>query len=67
MEIIGKPIKFGLFQVQRIIDNFGIEKIQLKYFHRTKVGITFNKFQVLYIKMQDWKELKKMIRKKGKE
>lgn len=66
MEAIGKSIKInGVIQVQKIIDNFGIEKIQLKYFSRAKNGrsINFSKFQAVYFLPTDWKELKKALRR----
>lgn len=67
MEAIGKPVKFGddLFQIQKVIDNYGVEKRQFKYFNKNKKGgINFSKFQAVYFLPKDWEKLKKELRKK---
>lgn len=65
MEIISKPIKFDRWQVTKIIDNFGKEKIEIKYFSKNKTGgLNWNKYQVIYATIPSWKELKKKIKKK---
>lgn len=66
MEILTKPYKFGSWQITKIIDKFGKEKIELKYFSKNKQGgLNWNHYQVLYIKLKDWKEFKSAI-KQGK-
>ena len=56
MEIIGKPWKRLPWQMQKVIDNFGLDKIQIKYINRTKDGgWNFSKFQVIYCTPKDWR------------
>lgn len=71
MEIIGKQHKVadGFVQVTKIIDNFGTEKFQLRYFKRAKNGGPdySKKPQDIYFLPIHWKKFKQAIRKKGKE
>lgn len=65
MEYLSKPFKFGKFQMTKILDNFGVKKIELKYFSSNKNGgLNFKKYQRMFIKLEDWKNLKKEIKKK---
>ena len=44
MKALGEPYKFGRWQVQEIIDNYGKKKIQVKLFQKTKNGgLNFNR------------------------
>jgi len=67
MEAIGKPYKFGAWQIQKIIDNYLVEKIQVKLFNRTKNGsLHFGRFQALYVLPKDWKQFKAEMKKAKK-
>lgn len=62
MQIIGEPYKFEAWQLQKIIDNYGEEKIQIKLFKKKKGGgLDFFKFQTIYVKEDDWNDMKKEI------
>lgn len=64
MQTIGKPYKFGSFQIQKIIDNYGEEKIQIKYFSKNRNGnLNFSKFQAIYVLVRDWDNFKTEIKR----
>lgn len=66
MKALGKPYKFGMFQIQEIIDNYNVRKVQIKYFNRGKSKKPmFNRFQAIYVMPNDWKLFKKEIKKAG--
>lgn len=63
MKILGKPYKFGSWQITLIIDNFGIKKIQIRLYKKNKNGgLNFQKCQQIYANPKDWQELKKEIK-----
>jgi len=65
MEILSKPVKFGRMQVTKILDKFGKEKIEVKYFSRGKGrSLNFHRFQVIYFELNDWKNFKAELRKR---
>ena len=66
-KVISKQFKVGCWQITRIIDNFGVEKIQVRCYKRIPSGyLDFKKYQEIYAHPKDWDELKKAIRKTKK-
>jgi len=66
MIIVGKPYKFGRWQITRVIDNFGVKKIEVKYFNKNRNGgLNFNKYKALYVLPKDWREF--LQKAKGKK
>ena len=62
MQIIGEPYKFESWQIQKIIDNYGLEKIQIKLFKTKQAGgLDYHRFQALYVSEDDWNDMKKEI------
>lgn len=65
---LGEPWKKLPWQVTEGLDKFGNKRFQIKYYRKKKNGgWNFQKFQVIYATPTDWTELKKSIRKRGKE
>lgn len=52
------------WQITKIIDNFGVEKIEIKYFKvHKKRGYDFHNYQVIYAKIKDWRDLISELKK----
>lgn len=67
MEALSKPIKFLPWQITKIKDKFGNEKINIRYYRQSAKGMDFTQSQNIYCKPADFENFKIKLRARKKK
>lgn len=67
MEILGKKICFGAWEITPTRDKYGKKQMQIRVYPKMANGFkNIAKYKEIYVKVEDWEDLKEEIIRRDK-